>query len=219
MSLRYIIYLVLLLIVLAIGVVRYRKLTTPFKILTLLIGLTLMCESVKKIVAILFKNSMPIEHLSGIIECILFSLCYFYLLKRKPLKRFISILAVCLLTLYLFDVIIFEPLDQFPSIFLNISQLVYLIYALVLFREMLLFPSEKKLAEQSSFWFNINILFFSTSIFLTFALTSYFLAHKLDVYPLYTMSYVFNIIFYAFIGVAILIDTDQSLMHTDINEK
>ena len=82
----------------------------------------------------------------------------------------------------------------------------YVVYALLLFRQMLLYPTQQSLFKQSVFWFNINMLFYATTMFLNFALLSYFVENKLDVIALVYFSLIANFLFYALIGVSLLID-------------
>jgi hypothetical protein len=213
----YAVYLTLLLLVTIAGLIRYKKLSKAFKILAVLILCTLISESIKKVYGKIYHNNMPVAHIWAVIEYAFFSLTYFYLLTNKRVKKAIIVSIIAMLILEVVNVLFFEKLTQFPSLILEASHIVYVVYSLLLFRQMLLFPAEQSLFRQSLFWFNINVLFYATTMFLDFALLSYFIENKLDVIPLAYFALVVNFIFYIVIGISILMDNKKENITEFIN--
>lgn len=209
MDANYYLYLLLLFFVSFIGISRYSKLSPAFKTLTILIIATFIIETVKKIVGKIFHNSMPVAHLSAMVEYSLFASVYYYLLSNRYLKKLIMASIFFMLLLEIVNIIFFESLLQFPAILLNVSQFIYVLYSLLLFRQMLIQPAEESLFKQSIFWFNLDMLLYSTAMFLDFALTSYFIKNKLDATALIYFSIIVNMLFYAVIGISILIDNKK----------
>ncbi|HVW95736.1 MAG TPA: hypothetical protein VHA56_07190 [Mucilaginibacter sp.] len=203
------VYVVLLLSITLVGFIRYKKLNDSFRILTILILCTLVSETIKKFYGRIYHNSMPLAHLWSVIEFALFSVVYYKFITADVIKKIIIILIPAMLILEIFNIRFFEQLSQFPSLILEASHIIYVVYALVLFRQMLFSPAEESLFKQSLFWFNINMLFYATTMFLNFALLSYFIENKLDVAPLVYISVVVNFIFYIVIGVSLLIDNKR----------
>lgn len=152
---------------------------------------------------------MPIAHIWAVIEFTLFSVTYYYLLTSRWVKKAIIASAVAMFILEIINVLFFEKLTQFPSLILEASHILYVVYSLLLFRQMLLVPAEQSLFKQSLFWFNINVLFYATTMFLDFALLSYFIENKLDVLPLAYLALVVNFIFYIVIGISISMDNKK----------
>lgn len=204
------IYLVLLLLISIIGISRYKKLTRGFQILVILIISTLISETIKKIVGKIYHNSMPVAHLWAVIEYCFFSYIYYHLLQGTLIKKAIIASMFLMVILEIVNVAVFESLLQFPSVIMNVSQIVYVIYSLFLFSQMLLNPAEISLFKQSLFWFNLNVLFYGTTMFLNYALTSYFIQNKLDSAILIGFSVAVNYIFYIVIGISILINNKNS---------
>lgn len=153
---------------------------------------------------------MPHAHVWAVIEFGFFSLTYYYLITSPAIKRSIIYAIGGMVVLEIANVFFFEKLTQFPSLILEASHIVYVIYSLLLFRQMLLSPAEQSLFKQSLFWFNINMLFYATTMFLNFALLSYFIENKLDLLPLVYFSYVVNFIFYIVIGISLLMDNKKA---------
>ncbi|WP_259071739.1 hypothetical protein HDF24_04900 [Mucilaginibacter sp. X4EP1] len=209
MDANYYLYLLLLFFVSLIGLLRYKKLSPAFKTLTILIIVTFISETIKKIVGRIFHNSMPVAHLSAFVEYSFFASVYYYLLSNRYLKRLIMASIFFMLLLEIVNIIFFESLLQFPAILLNVSQFIYVLYSLLLFRQMLIQPAEESLFKQSIFWFNLDMLLYSTAMFLDFALTSYFIKNKLDATALIYFSIIVNMLFYAVIGISILIDNKK----------
>jgi hypothetical protein len=209
MDLIYIVYLTLLLLVTVAGFIRFKKLSKGFQILTVLILCTLISESIKKVYGKIYHNNMPIAHIWAVIEFALFSVTYYYLLTSGWVKKAIIASAVAMFILEVINVLFFEKLTQFPSLILEASHILYVVYSLLLFRQMLLVPAEQSLFKQSLFWFNINVLFYATTMFLDFALLSYFIENKLDVSPLAYFALVVNFIFYIVIGISISMDNKK----------
>ena len=190
--------------------VRYRRLTIPFRLLTVLIGLTFLWETIQYIAGRIFGNSMLVEHIAAAIEYVFFSVIYFYLLNDVIIKRIIFYSIFLMIFLEILNIFWGEGMRQFPSNFLNISQVIYFVFSILFFRQMLLWPSANNILKQSRFWFNLDIMFFASSMFLNFALTNYFLKHKLNEMMLYQLSYVINMIFYVVIGGAVLMDHGEA---------
>ncbi|MCR8561522.1 hypothetical protein KXD93_27960 [Mucilaginibacter sp. BJC16-A38] len=203
------VYIFLLLLISIAGITRYKKLTRAFQLLVILMVSTLISETIKKIVGKIYHNSMPLAHIWAVIEFCFFSYIYYNLIENARLKKIILLLMPAMLVLEIINLAVFESLMQFPSAILNISQIVYVIYSLFLFSQMLLNPSELSLFKQSLFWFNLNILFYGTTMFLNYALTSYFIQNKLDLGIMVGFSFAVNYIFYIVIGISIFINNKQ----------
>lgn len=204
------VYLLLLFLAMIPGFVRYKRLNKAFRVLAILLLCTLISEAAKKIYGRISHNSMPHAHVWAVIEFGFFSLTYYYLITSPAIKRTIIYIMGGMVVLEIANVFFFEKLTQFPSLILEVSHIVYVIYSLLLFRQMLLSPTQQSLFKQSLFWFNINMLFYATTMFLNFALLSYFIENKLDLLPLVYFSYVVNFIFYILIGISLTMDNKKA---------
>jgi len=203
------IYLTILLAVTVIGFARFKKLSKAFKLLTVIILCTAISETINKICGKVYHNSMPVSHIWGVIEFVLFSLIYYQLITTAWIKKAIGIAMLFMVVLEIINLRFFENIKQFPSLILEASHIIYVAYAMLMFRQMLLFASQVSLFKQSLFWFNINMLFYATTMFLNFALLSYFVENKLDAVPLYYFSIIVNFLFYIVIGFSLSIDDEK----------
>ncbi len=216
MSARFIIYFIFLFAVLILGMVSYRKLTIPFKLLVLLIAATVFIEVVAKVCAIRYHNNMPVSHFSSITEYIFFSLIFYFLFIRRSIKRLI-LASIATVTFFFFiNALVLQPYySTFPSNIILISEVLYAVFSLLLFKQMLYFPSQNAITQQSIFWFNISMLFFSTTMFLNLGLVNYFINHKLNDTLLYDFSFYVNILFYSLLGISIFVNSNENNLRNE----
>ncbi len=202
-------YSFFLLIVWLIGMTRYKGLTTPFKVITWGVFVTFVLSVLSRYFALNFQNNAPIIHLESITAYIFYSLTFYYLFKSIRIKKIISVSIVVFIILAIVDALFFEQpwKKQFPTYIYIPSNTLYIIFSLLLFREMLLSPLNVRIIRQSPFWYTIGVLFYASTMFLILALTNYAVKHK-DIYNS-VMIYVWYFILFAFhifVGVSILID-------------
>jgi len=212
MTAQYISYYILLLIVFVIGVVRYKRLTIPFKVLTVLMGLTLLLEIIAKICAIRYRKNAPVIHITSLVEVIFYSLTYYYLFKNKAIKTSILV-TIVLITIFAFiNSLWLQPYySDFPSNLVITSEILYTIFSLLLFKQMLLYPLPINITKQSVFWYNTAMLLFSTTTFLNLGLINYYVKHHLNDRIIFDFYFGINMIFYALIGISILINNNKTI--------
>ena len=204
-------YFILLLTVSIIGVARYKKLTTPFKILSILIVVTLFLEALSQFCAAKYKNNLPVSHIIVLTEFVFYSLAYYSIFKNKAMR--VSIIAILSIFIVLFFVnaIFIQPYHRaFPSNMNTFAEIIYTIFSLMLFKQMLLYPLPVNIIKQSVFWFNTSILFYATTMFFNFGLINYYIKHHLNDIVIFECIAGINVIFYLLIGVSILIDNKQT---------
>jgi len=152
---------------------------------------------------------MPVYHFTTPIEYLGFSFTYYYLLYNKRLKWIISISTFALIIISIIDTLFFETLFSFPSNLLMSCEFIYLIYSLIGFRQMFIHPTEQPLVNQSFFWLNSALLFYTCNIFLHFGLLQFFINHKLSTIPLSTYAYYTNIAFYLLLGICLFTEKNS----------
>ena len=205
-----VIYFIILTLVILTGIVRFRRLTIPVKILLLYVFVTLLGELFSNFFAIRYKNNMPVSHISAMTEFILNALIYYFLFRSRVLKGTILICIPAFITFFVINSIFFQSYKYvFPSNSLMISGMFYAVCSLLLFKQMLSYPTQVNITRQSIFWYNIGMLFYSSTIFLNWGLLNYFINHKLNPILLYKCSSIINLIFYVLLGISLLIDEKE----------
>lgn len=212
MSVRIIIYFLVLIIVILLGIVNFKKLTIPFKLLTVIVTVTILIEITAKFCAVKFKNNMPVSHIASLFEYIFFSLTFYYLFKSSLIKKTIIVLMIIMCFFFIINALFLQPyLTSFPTNMIMVSEILYSVFSLLLFKQMLLYPIQTNITKQSVFWFNLSVLFFSTTMFLDLGLINYFLSHHLNDNLLYDCNFYINILFYSLIGFSIHLNSKENL--------
>ncbi len=202
------IILSLILVSVIIGVVRYKKATAPFKLLIIYLILTLVSECISEAMAKLSHNNMIMYHIFAPVEYVFYTLIYRKIFSGK-LKQIITYLMIPVLAFALINSLFFQKTNTFPSNFLLSYQVIFLFYALMGFRQMLLDPKQVSIYKQSFFWLNLSLMLFSTTLFLYFGLLNFSIRHGMNIDSLTIFSSVVNIIYYILLSTTILIDSSK----------
>jgi len=168
------------LIIAIIGVVRFKKMTMPFKLLAIWLVIDFLLDSCGNPLCIaIFKNNALLSHTETIGEFLFFASTYYYLFKEIWIKKLVM---GCIITLSVFFVIngfTLQPFTKaFPTYVIMPAEIMYVVFAVLLFKQMLQYPMQVNITKQSIFWFNTGILFFSTTMFLVFSLMNYYSKHS-----------------------------------------
>lgn len=209
------IVLALSLIVAIIGVVRFKKMTMPFKLLTIWLVIDFILDSYGNPLCIaIYKNNALYSHTVNIGEFIFFAAVYYYLLKKTWAKRLVLGCIIALSVFFVINGLLFQPFTKtFPTYFIMPTQIMYVVFAILLFKQMLQSPVQINIVKQSVFWFNTAMLLFSTTMFLILSLMNYYSKHStresmmLVLYFWYSIDIIFSIL----ICVAILNENKQAV--------
>ena len=205
MTLRFVLYLLLLVVVFVIGALQYKKRSAPFQALTLLVGVTVVSESLGRCLTYRNGNSMPVYHIYIILLYLFYAWIYRELSTSPAIKKAILISAPVFVVLSIVNSLYYQSVKQFPSNMLLIACVLIIVLSLLIYRQMLSFPIEESLFRQPVFWLNTGTLFFFTTTFLFWSFFNYFIRQKLNLTLLTDMIYLSNIIYYVVLGVSLLL--------------
>jgi len=198
---------ILLFAVALIGVLRYKRLEPAFKVLATAAVASLSLNIIENIYIAVYKSNAPIYHIRAIVEYIFYALTYYYLFTNRRLKTIILVSIAVLTPFSIINALYLQPYhNTFPT-YVNVPTLALLvIFALMLFKQMLLSPLKTPLMKQGTFWFNTGIIFYSTTMFLVIGLSN---VYKSDLslyivvfYLWYSIVYIFAIL----VGIALFTD-------------
>jgi hypothetical protein len=182
--------------------------------LTFSVMITFLTEIGGEIFIVQHKNNSSLSHIEIIANYILYSFIFIYLLKNKTLKKGILILMILAIAFFILNGFFMQPFTtDFPSNVYLVSNIFFVILALLLFRQMLRYPLNISIIKQSIFWFNAAILLFSITMFLNLALLSYYARHhwgKDSLYYFWACSvYTSSIL----ICISLLVDNKKPAIH------
>lgn len=214
MSIGLSIYYVLLLLIFVLGIARFKKLAIPYRILSFYVGTALLLEILSYICAKKYQNNMPVEHISSYAEFIFNALIFYQLLKSTRIKEIVKVSTAVITLFFIVNSLWLQSyLNTFPSNAIIVSEIVLVIFSLLVFKQMLQYPLQLNITSQSIFWYNTAILFYSTTVFLNFGLINYVVKHHLDNATFYNCRFILNMIFYILLGIAIFIEDKKITAH------
>ncbi len=212
MSLASIIYSFLLLIIFGIGVGRYKNLNVAFKILTISVLSTFILNAIAQYCAVKYHNNAPILHLECLSEYVFYSATFYFIFKNPVVKKLILASIIIVLICWLINATVLQPISTvFPSNMYVPTQILYVIFSLLLFKEMLQYPVKVNITKQSVFWFNTAILFYSTTMFFNLGVTNYIAQHNIYDYIILYFWYFILYTFHILIGIAILNENRETV--------
>ena len=196
---------VIIFIVAVVCVIRYQRLTFPFKILAWSVIIAFLLELLSKFFSLKYRNNAPILQIVCIANYLFYSSIYYYLFKNKVIKKVIFFSIIIVSVFFLINGLFFQPFNKvFPTNIYVPSQMLFAVFSLLLFKEMLMYPLTVNIIKQSVFWFNTAILFYATTMFFNLGLSNYLAENNLDDHFIFLFWYFITYVFYILICFAIL---------------
>lgn len=203
-------YLFLLLLITVFGIASNKKLAIPFKLLTVVIGITFILESIMWLLSFRYYDTRFLAHIMSFAELNLYLAIFYFLFHKKIIKKAIIFLIIFFNIFSIINSFFLQPYyNNFPSNVLLPVQICYALLSLVMFRQMLSNALDINITKQSIFWFNSAMLFLSTSLFFYLGLNNYFVIHRLNFHILGTFNYGINLIFYTMAGYSIYLNSKE----------
>jgi hypothetical protein len=204
--------LILSILVCLIGIVRFTKLTMPFKLLVILQLIDLLLTTLGvKLVETKYRNNALILHVQACNSFIFYTIIYYLLLKNKHIKKFLLVFIFIVPIFCFINALFLEPyITTFPTYIMLPTDILLIIFSLLLFKQMLLYPVQVNIVRQSVFWYNIGILFFSATMFMNLGLMNYYSHHGIRGHIVYYFWFSAIIIFNLLLGIAILTDRKEA---------
>lgn len=161
------IYYAILLIEAAYGFYTFSKLHKPFRVLTILLCLTLISEFFSLWLSYEIRNSAPPYHFFMPLQYSLISLMYVWLFPKSTFIKYYAIgSAISCIFLSVINTLYFQHLLEFPSNLFIFTSIFTIGLIMLTFRKLLHSPSDLPLHKQGVFWFNTsNFIFYSTTFF------------------------------------------------------
>jgi len=201
------IYCFLLLIVALIGIFSYKRLTFPFKILAWSVLVVFVLNVISQYFIWKYRNNYIILHIESLTDYLFYAATYYYLFKNKLIKRLIIVSIVGMSVFFFINALFLQPLQTvFPTYMYYPAQILFSLFSLLLFKEMLQYPLAINITKQSVFWFNTAILFYGTTMFFILGLTNYLAEHNLNDQFLFNFWYLIIYLFHIFIAFSFLTD-------------
>lgn len=215
MSLRFVIYLLVLIVNILIGLVRFKKLTRPVKVLAFLLIATFLSESISRILVYRIQNSMPTNHIFAVIEYCGYAYIFSVLIANPFITKLIRYSIFPVVILAIGNTLFFQDIYHFPSNILLLTHGLFLLFSLLLFKQIFEGSFEQNLFYQTEFWYASALLIFSSVVYLSFGLRNYFMLMGASTNLLDSFIYIINMIFYSLTALILILDREKS--HQKLN--
>jgi len=191
--------------------VRYKRLTIPFKILAFSILITLFLESLSEFSAISYGNNRLIAHFQGVIPYLFHAVVFYYLFKNNLLKK-IALFSICFALIFgvINAMILQSPHGNFPTYTYLLTNGFRVLFCLLFFRQMLQYPLDLDITKQSVFWLNTAILLFSATMFLNMGFTNYYATHRWGKDIIFYLWFINDCLFVVLIGISLFTDNKKT---------
>lgn len=173
----FLIYLIILIVATFYGLMYFKKFNKPYRIIVILLLLTLILDLTGRIGMNLgMESTYFIYHFNIIILVSINLLFYLNIFENSSqlLKRIAILVTIIILIGTILNSVFYQQLNDFPSNGITLHAIQTIFLSLLAFQEMIKQPIEIPLLEQPLFWVNSGNLFFYTITFLIFAFFDYY---------------------------------------------
>lgn len=208
MTIRFAIYLTVILFVFLRGCWVYKKLSNPFKILCITMGLTFISESFSRVLIYFDKSSMAIYPIFSIVQYSCFALIFYHIFKSVTLKRFVIFTIPIMFVIDFLNTFYLQSLDKFPSNFINFMFTLVIILSIIALKQ--IFNEDEPLQHQASIlYFSCALLIYLALILSCLGLINYFNKRDFPIQPLQLTILFSSTLFYSLVGRLFIIDSHQ----------
>ncbi len=208
MSTRFLIYLGVLLMTWLFGLIKFKKLSSPYKLLTAFILVTFISESATRLFIYEYRNSCPPYHIYQPLQY--FFITAFYLSHLKKSIFLISWSWVLFIIYSIINSAFFQNVWTVPTNAMLPANIVYVLCSLQLFKSMLMHTSDQPLLRQGLFWYNTSTLILFTFNFFCWSFYNVLLKLNNDSFTLTDITYALNMQYYIVTGIAIYLNARRS---------
>jgi hypothetical protein len=153
------------------GMISYSKLSKSFRIVVLLLIVTLISEIIAFIFSAIVKNNCPVYHFFNPIQYALIGSVFYFMHKATKVIKWYVVISILILAIYTISKITsIEKLYSFPTHVLMLESIMILFLVVFSFRIMLNDEILIPLHHRAMFWFNLGLMFFFTSTFMFWSL-------------------------------------------------
>ncbi len=166
MTPRFFLYLCLLFVIAVYGFLNIKKSSFSFKVLTILVALSLISETLSGNGLRLITNQILVYHLLLPITMLLLFLIYSQLPNNyRKVDAFITL--VCVLMSIVNSIFFQNEKNIFPSIGASLLCNLAIWLSLQTFKQMIILPTSVSILKRPEFWLSSSTLFFYTVTFFT----------------------------------------------------
>lgn len=197
------IYILLLLVVISIGLIRFKHLNSALRLVLLLVGAGLVNEVAKKGFGIEIRQKL--DHVYMFVELLIWAIYYFKILKRKQRLYIYSGLVIFASLMFIFHAIYDMDLwnDNYTDYVL--LGVVVSVWSSLFLYELTFKPLTYSLKEDGNFWINCGTFLFYPGLVFSFGFSAYNRGANLgSLKAIATINHTLNFVLYILFAMAFL---------------
>ncbi len=194
---------------LLIAIDKLKEMSKASLILSLLVLVTLISESISTYLPYLYRSNLFVYHFYVIISFWLYSLIYFFLLEKSKLRIAALFIPVVFSAFAIFNSLNYQTLDRFPSINIIIYNVLLTIYSLYYLKHLIDIDPFESLRKNTLFWFNTSVLIYFTLQIFIWGIMDYLMKNKKDTEILIVISTCASVCYYIMIGISLWTDKKE----------
>lgn len=188
-----------------IGTLTYKKVSVPFRFVTLLLFVILLSESLAYLSIILFKNNLIVYSIASIIIPVFFFLVYIQMIETK--KKTNYYLSFSLLYLFIIiNTIYIQREEPLPTYNQQATCLYFIILSVFQYNQILQKNVDLPLGRNSIFWLNTVLFIYFSGTFVPWAVFNMFLKMETDFDSIIMWNYYLTIFLYIGLTLSLLLN-------------
>jgi len=170
-------YYITLLLALASGLYRYKRLDKAARILCLLLGASAITEIIAAYAAYRYHNNIPVYSLYDLVEFLLTALYFNYTISAFRKYNTGIYVGIAGVVCGILNLVFLQPISRFNSNFLFLESTGIIVMSLTLLSELMLNRDQQELKRNPHAWFALIFALFWSVTFLNWPLYDYFALH------------------------------------------
>lgn len=162
------------LLIAAIGILNFRKLTKGLKMLALLLLFSGLADLLALITVYVFRfdTNMPVLIVYNVLGVVFSSLTFYYISRTTIIKNLIKLISILLLG-YCISMLFINGFYKFDNIGNGLNNLAWIIFSVALFFEIFHFADQDNLLRYPTFWIICGFLIYAAGTLFLYLLENY----------------------------------------------
>ena len=215
MTLRFYLYLFLLLVVTIIGFSKFKKLAKPFKYLAITVSCVFLSELLSRLAIYFYGFSTPVYHILCFLLYFGYSRVYLYYIPESLLSKIIKYSVFVIFVFSALNIIFLQNFFSVPTYMIVLVHILFIAFSLNYFIRLIINQDDNDLFKDNLFLFNSVFLVYCSTFLLTWPFYNVFLKSNVSIKILDTINYINNILYYFMVGVCLFLNGRKQ----KINEK
>lgn len=187
------------------GIVKYNKNNKVMLPVIVLLGVTLAAEIISFFMAKIYRNNMPGYHIFNPLQLGIWAYFFYSAIEDEKFKKSIPWTMAGMLLFAVINTLFFQPLKTLPDNFMRVATLINIIWAGLLFMQLLDAPGRENIFKNPLFIVAVAVMWFNIISSFYFILYGFMVKYKLSTLYVHQIHGFSNLVYYILFFVAMLL--------------